>query len=125
MEPPVRRVGGWFLMRRIVEGENAGSAAIAGSISGAVPVAGSPQFVVEVDDAFERPGRGLGLRRGGNAGAALQVGNEGLYVRAELLKMRGVCLQLLERLLMHQPQCMSFAIERLFERSDSMIDVRS
>ena len=48
-----------------------------------------------------------------------------LHVRAELLQMRGVCLQLLERLLVHQPQCMSFAIERLFERSDSMIDVRS
>ena len=112
-------------MRRIVEGEDTGSASIAGSIPGALPVAGSPQFVVEVDDAFERPGRGLGLLRGRNAGAALQVRNESLYVRAELLQMRGVCLQLLERLLMHQPQCMSFAIERLFERSDSMIDVRS
>ena len=39
--------------------------------------------------------------------------------------MRGVCLQLLERLLMHQPQCMSFTVERFFERSDSLIDVRS
>jgi hypothetical protein len=88
-----------------------------------VCVAIASQLVVQVDDAFERPGGGF--LRGGDRDAStrLQLREHRLNVGAQLLKMRGVCLQLLERLLMHRSQRMSFASECFFESADAVIEV--
>jgi hypothetical protein len=83
----------------------------------------APQFVVQMDDTFEWPGGGFRRRWCRHAPASLQLGEHRLNVRAQLLQTRGVRLQLLHRLLMHQTQRMSFAIECLFECSDPVIDV--
>ena len=86
-----------------MKGENAVPVGVVVSIPLTVSVARSPQLVVEMHDAFEWPGRGFGRYRGGDASAALHVGEERLYAGAEILETRRVRMQLLERLLVHQP----------------------
>src|SRR5688572_23515630 len=78
-----------------------------------------------MDDALEWPGRGFLCGWRGHASAGLQLGEHRLYVRAQLLQTRGVRLQLLQRLLMHRPQRMSFSIDCFFETADPVIDVRA
>jgi hypothetical protein len=84
----------------------------------------APEFVMQMDDTFERPGGGLlCCWRGHAAAASLQLGENRLNVGAQLLQTRRVRLQLLHRFLMHQPQRMSFSIDRFFECADAVIDV--
>ena len=109
-------------MRRVLQCED--GVRVGDALAIARAVSRSPQLVVKMHHAFERPGRGFGGCRCRYAAIALHIREECLHLGAEILQMRRVGLELFERLLVHQPQCMSFAAECFFERSDSEIDVR-